>query len=98
MFAEIHGILGHAHSFPEQQSGNYQRGNSSSVQITSLQHPEDDSSCVICLCSRLLSQSLIPQISCPVDTSYAVQAIAVHGLRITQGHSLRAGNRSPPLA
>ena len=98
LFAEFHGIVGHTHSFPGQESRSYQRSNSSGLQITSLERAEDDSSCVICLCSRLLSHSLIPQVGCPVDTSYAMQAIPVHSLGATQGYSLRTGNRSPPLA
>jgi hypothetical protein len=98
LFAEGHGILGHAHSIPADAgtpachppSARY------SMELTASAHDEDGHSCGLCYCFRLLGQSLVSQVSPVIDTSFDIRPIIVHRFCFVNPQTLKTESRSPP--
>jgi hypothetical protein len=100
LFAETHGILGHAHSIPTAISRSSCNTPSAWHSMGLLASGQDsgDHSCGLCYCYRLLGQSLVPQ-ACPIiDSSYDIQPILVHRLCLIHTSSFKTETRGPPQA
>ena len=98
LLAETHGILGHTHSIPSPTTKSHEFNIPSGPRIIAVGQDSDDPSCSLCYCFRLLGHSIVPQAYCILDSPFAIQAVLIHHLSLTQTSTLRAGSRSPPQA
>jgi hypothetical protein len=100
LFAETHGVLGHTHaiSFSATQSASNTSFNPLIAKLSASGQDSSNSSCNLCFCYRLLGQSLIPQVSCIVDSPPIVRTILIHRIRLIHINTLVIGNRGPPQA
>jgi hypothetical protein len=99
LFAETHGILGHAHSIPAaiRSSCNTPSG-WHSMELLASGQDSGDHSCGLCYCYQLLGQSLVPQASPIIDSAYDIQPILVHHICIIHTNSFKTETRGPPQA
>jgi hypothetical protein len=100
LFAEAHGILGHAHYTPAGASESEYSTSSAqhSMEFLASGRNSDDHPCGICYCYRLLGQSLVPHAYNIFDSSFDIQPILVHCIRLIHTSAIKTGNRSPPQA
>ena len=96
LLAEAHGILGHTHPITAPQS--FAKRIPSGDYLIASNQDNDDPSCSLCYCFRLLGHSIVAQTYCFLDSSFAIQPVLIHGLSLPQTSILHAGNRSPPQA
>jgi hypothetical protein len=98
IFGEIHDPLGHTHSVSSNPITPFEFSKASGLQLISLDGNHNDSSCSLCYLNKLLGQSLIPQIDCLFDSSFAVRAVPIQPLCLVQTNTVKEGNRDPPRA
>jgi hypothetical protein len=100
LFAETHGALGHTNaiSFSAAQSESSTPFNPFFKELNASGQDGSGSSCSLCFCYRLLSQSIVQQISCIIHSPFIVRSVPVRRVRLTQVYTLAIGNRSPPQA
>jgi hypothetical protein len=98
LLAESHGLLGHVHSL---RSGVLQSElsplvDSHPIEFVAPGQDGDNSSCGICYCYRLLSQSFVPQPYGIIYFPFYVQPVLVHCISPAQSGGIKSGNRGPP--
>ena len=98
LFAETHGMRGHTAYTSTSATKPFEYSAPSRSGLTASARESDDPSCNLCFCYRLLSQSIIPQACCIVDSPFIIRTTLIHRFDQTQTSPLQAGNRSPPQA
>jgi hypothetical protein len=98
LLAEAHGLLGHTHSIPSPATKSLEFSIPSGPRLIATGQDNDDPSCSLCYCFRLLGHSIVPQAHCFIDFPFSIKAALIHRLCLIQTSPLHAGNRSPPQA
>ena len=100
LFAEIHGIFGHAHAILA-DSGNSGSDSLSDPHVFRCLNsgPDcDNHYCGLCYCYRLIIHSLVPQTVFIIDASFNIQQILLDRIGSLYSQFHRLENRGPPRA